>query len=134
MLHPGITIRNSKVVAPYFQHSVCLINHFCHIHEWVIRTHKSINCRFIYHQIERLVLILHLSYIHDIKLQSSVSFLFCSLFHLFNHNFGDIIADDVMVSIFVKILLNAAVATADVQNPGLFTFGHANLELSLHRD
>ena len=120
MLQSLFAIRNDEIIAPLSQYSVYFFNHLCNIHEWVIRAKKRISRWFIDNQIKRLVFIAHLFDIHNIKFQFFVALRFGNFLHLFDHNGWNIVADYVLVTLFIEWLLKTTVTTADIQNASLF--------------
>ena len=111
ILQPRIAIRNSKIVPSFTKYPITFPNHPRNIDQRTIRTHEGINSRFIDNQIERLIRIRHLSYIHHIELHLNKSPRVSYRSHLINNYLRNVIVDYRMVAIFVEVLLDAAIAT-----------------------
>ena len=116
MFQSILTIGYSQVVSVCFEHPMYAINHLPHIHQWIFRAHQRISTRLIKHKIIELVSIAHIPHIHDIIRHTFISFLFLTRHHLLYNHCRYIIVWDVMISIFIHVLLNAAIATTDVEN------------------
>lgn len=131
MFYSRITIWHCEVVSTLCKHSIAFLDHLSHIHQGIVRTHKWVNCRFIDNEVKLPIFVLHFSHIHHVKNHLIVSLLLGCLWDLLDSYGWDVIVEDKMVSILVEIILNAAVATTDVQDVTLLAFGQTKFKLRL---
>jgi len=109
------SIRYYQVNSIWLQCTINLFNHFAYWNQWIITTHKSINCRLIKYHIKDFILISHLSNIHDFIDHVIIFFLDFNFFHFFDTYFRNVIVDCVLISCFIEIILNFAISTSNVK-------------------
>lgn len=104
-----------EVYTRWFEHSMTVFEHECNIGEWVVGAHEGVNGGLINDQVEALLIVCNISYIHYFVDHGFIPFFSFYFIHLRDYHTRNINVGDVSVASFVEMILNSTITTPNIQ-------------------